>query len=714
MSPKPTVLIVDDDAHLRKTLTDILRVKGYTPAPVTTGRGALDSVQAQTPAVALIDLRLEDMSGLEVMSRIRRLSPRTECIVLTGHASQASAIEAIHLGAYGYLQKPYDVEQLLLTIRHALERQEAQKHSQRLLEQQLIVNRLALALGEAHDLQRVFYTVYDHVRDLMDAEAFIVSFYDSQARLFRAGYVVSSGQVLDVSGFPPIPLEEPGRGTQSRVIHSGQPCYVADYRRAADQVQSEHTITPDQQVVAGPPPDDEVERTRSLICVPMKVEGRIIGVMQAQSYQLDAYTPADVELLSALANVAAIAVQNARLFQDLQDQIHTQRETQMKLIQAEKMAALGQLAGGIAHDFNNLLTVIHISSRLLEKELRPQDPLWIHVQRIQDAGQRAVALTRQLLSFSRKEVVEPRLLDLNEIIHDLSKMLRRIIGEDVELEMALADDLWPVRADPSQVDQVLMNVVVNARDAMPGGGRLTLETANVTLDKRHADRHLDARPGEHALLAITDTGLGMDEATQARIFEPFFTTKEQGKGTGLGLATVYGIVTQGGGHIVVDSRPGQGATFRLYWPRAEVQDRGQAEAEDAAVAPAPPSASPATILVVEDSDDVRELTVSILREEEYRVLAAGDGAEALRLAGDHEGPINLLLTDVVMPHLSGKELADQIKGRRPEIKVLYASGYTDDKIAHHGVLEAGVAFLRKPFTLENLTDKVRSVLDSGA
>ena len=838
MSKKPGILIVDDDAHLRQTLADILRVKGYAPSTATTGRAALDAVRAEMPAVALIDLKLEDMSGLEVMGRIKQVAPRTECLVLTGHVSQASAIEAINLGAYGYLQKPCDVEQLLLTIRRAIEKREtvdalreseeryrslferipiglyrtavggqlldvnpalaemlgypdgeslrrtkaatgyvraadrrqwaieieqkgivrdheaewycadgctlwvresavavrdeagqilhyegvvediserrqAQKRIQRLLDQQITVNRLALALGETTDLRQVMHIVHEHVRELMDAAAFIVSFYESRAQLFRAGFVVSQGQVMDVAAFPPVPLEPPGRGTQSQVIHTGQSYYAPDFRQAMSKAQAEVTITPDHTVVAAPPPEDErQDSTNSALFVPMKVAGQIIGVMQVQSYRLDAYALADVELLSSLANVAAIAVQNARLFQDLQDQNRTQRETQAQLIQAEKMSAVGQLAGGIAHDFNNLLTVIHLSTRLLERQLRPEDPLWTHVHRIQDAGQRAAALTKQLLSFSRKEVIEPRVLNLNEVIHDLSKMLQRIIGEDIELVIKPADDLWRIHADPSQLDQVLMNVVVNARDAMPSGGTLTIETANQALDEIYAAHHLDALPGEHVLLAITDTGIGMDNAVKGRVFEPFFTTKERGKGTGLGLATAYGIVTQSRGHIAVDSEPGLGTTFRIYLPRAEETVAAQ-EAALSAIRPRVGRGAE-TILVVEDSGDVRDLTVSILRDEGYQILAAGNGLDALRLARGYEGPIHLLLTDVVMPQMSGQELAEKLKSQHPEIRILYLSGYTDDKIAHHGVLDPGVAFLRKPFALESLTQKVRAVLDSGA
>jgi two-component system cell cycle sensor histidine kinase/response regulator CckA len=366
----------------------------------------------------------------------------------------------------------------------------------------------------------------------------------------------------------------------------------------------------------------------------------------------------------------------------------------------------------VAHDFNNLLTIIHLSTRLLERKLQPEDPLREHVRHIEDAGQRATSLTRQLLAFSRREIVEPQVLNLNQVLGELDKMLRRLISEDIELTTRLADDPWPVQIDPTQVEQVVINLAVNAHDAMPGGGKLTIETANVVLDAAYAAQHLEVEPGEYVMLAVSDTGVGMNDEIKAHLFEPFFTTKERGKGTGLGLATVFGIAKQNGGHIWVYSEVGQGTTFRIYLPRA-------AEVADGPPAPArPPQAMAArgteTLLVVEDEPQVRELTRNILRDQGYQVLTASDGVEALQVAEAHEGPIHLLLADVVMPRLSGKALADQLLLAHPEMRVLYTSGYTDNTITHRGVLAEGIAFLSKPFELETLAHKVRDVLDGRA
>ena len=385
------------------------------------------------------------------------------------------------------------------------------------------------------------------------------------------------------------------------------------------------------------------------------------------------------------------------------------RQTEERFVQAQKMEAVGRLAGGIAHDFNNLLTAIIGSSELLLEGLSAHDQRREDLEEIRKAGQRAAGLTRQLLAFSRQQVLEPRVLDLNELIVDLEKMLRRLIGEDVDLRTVLAPELGAVRADPGQLEQVIMNLTVNARDAMPLGGKVTIETANADLDETYAAAHAPVVSGPYVMLAVSDTGTGMTPDVKAHLFEPFFTTKEQGKGTGLGLATVYGIVKQSEGYVWVYSELGQGTTFKIYLPRA---------AQDVTSSP-PKAASPSstrgseTVLVAEDEEAVRKLTRRVLEAQGYTVLAAADGPEALRLAHTHAGPIHLLLTDVVMPSMSGRELAELVVSTRRETKVLYLSGYTDDAVIRHGVLEPGVAFLQKPFTPQTLARKLREVLDGG-
>ncbi len=383
------------------------------------------------------------------------------------------------------------------------------------------------------------------------------------------------------------------------------------------------------------------------------------------------------------------------------------RNLEQQLRQAQKMEAVGRLAGGIAHDFNNLLTVINGYSELLVAQLREESPLKKAVEEIKQAGERAAALTRQLLAFSRQQVLEPKVLDLNEVVSHMERMLSRLLGEDVQLQTVLGSDLWNVKADPGQVEQLVMNLAVNARDAMPEGGNLTLETSNVFLDESYANIHSPMPPGPYVMLSVSDTGVGMDKETLSRVFEPFFTTKGQGKGTGLGLSTVYGVVKQSGGFIWVYSEPGKGATFKVYLPRAE----GLKDVQGKAASPHEDLRGDKTILVVEDDESIRKLAVEILRQHGYTVLSAGDGEEALRTAGGHKGEIDLLLTDVVMPKIGGRELCKQLQQLRPATKVLYSSGYTDNAIVHHGVLDPGTAFLQKPYSPISLARKVKDVLD---
>ena len=376
--------------------------------------------------------------------------------------------------------------------------------------------------------------------------------------------------------------------------------------------------------------------------------------------------------------------------------------------QAQKMEAVGRLAGGVAHDFNNLLTAILGSADLVLDTLPTGAPERDEIAEIRKATLRAADLTRQLLAFSRQQVIAPTVLNPNAVVADMDKLLRRLLGEDVELRTTLATDLATVKADQNQLEQVLLNLAVNARDAMPGGGKLTIETQNVELDQDYVRGHLSAQPGPYVMLAVSDTGVGMDAATQARIFEPFFTTKEKGKGTGLGLATVYGIVKQSGGWIWVYSEPGRGTTFKVYLPRV-----AEAAAPAAPTPPAPASVRGSeTVLVVEDDELIRKLVQKVLKANGYTVLVAGSGGDAEQVAGQHQGPIHLLMTDVVLPGLNGREVARRLTAARAGIRVLYLSGYTDDAIVHHGVLEPGVAFLQKPFAPTALSRKVREVLDS--
>ena len=384
------------------------------------------------------------------------------------------------------------------------------------------------------------------------------------------------------------------------------------------------------------------------------------------------------------------------------------RAEQVRL--AQRMETIGRLSSGLAHDFNNLLTAILGQCDLLLRRLPEGEPARKGIEEIRTAGERAAGLTRQLLAYSRRQVLKPRVIDLNASVTSMVPMLRRLIGETIDLNPTLQTDLGRVEADPSQVEQIIMNLVVNARDSMPHGGRVVVETSNADLDETFAKRHVPTRPGSYVMLAVSDTGVGMNKATLARIFEPFFTTKQLGKGTGLGLATVYGIVKQSDGYIWVYSEPGMGSTFKIYLPRVDAE----VSLEDARETPPPLPSGSETVLLVEDDRTVRMLAGEMLRMNGYTVLQARDGREALDLVRRHGQPIHLLLTDVVMPEMSGRQLAKWVADIQPGIRVLYMSGYTDGVIAHHGVLDAGVAYLQKPFTADFLARKVREVLDARA
>jgi signal transduction histidine kinase len=493
-------------------------------------------------------------------------------------------------------------------------------------------------------------------------------------------------------------------GLTGRVLLTGKPLLIA-------------RTTPDELAAPADRHRGMIERlkVRSVMAVPLRSEGNPIGVViMSRSEPGRPYTGEDLELLDDITSHASIALTNGMLLDQVRRELAERkraeahlRATEEQLRQAQKMEAIGRLAGGVAHDFNNILSVILGHATLLIEDLPADAPMREDLEEIRTASQSAAALTARLLAFSRQQLVQPAILDLNEVLEGMEKMNRRLLGEDIDYATVTVRDLYRVKADRGHVEQVIMNLVVNARDAMPRGGRLVLRAENVELDAQYALEHFDATPGPHVMLAVSDTGIGMDRETQLRLFEPFFTTKDRGKGTGLGLSTVFGIVKQSGGSIYVESELGRGTTFRIYLPATD-----ELEGEPSQRVPAAALDGSETVLLVEDDEQVRAVTRLILARKGYRVLEARDGLEALKLAEAAGDPLDLLLTDVVMPNMGGRELADRLLALRPGLPVLYMSGYTDDAIVHHRVLDPGVMLLQKPVTPDALLRKVRAVLES--
>ena len=442
------------------------------------------------------------------------------------------------------------------------------------------------------------------------------------------------------------------------------------------------------------------------------------GVVDAVTHAMELSLPFDVEFRSRGRGTSEIrwVASQAQVFCDdrgrparmlgiVQD-ITERKRLESQFLQAQKMEGIGRLAGGVAHDFNNLLTAILGYIEMANHKLPQENPAHEYFHSIRHAAERSAALTRQLLAFARRQITEPRVVDLNDLIRQMHDLLRRVIGEDIELRTITRPDLGAVRLDPAQFEQVLMNLVINARDAMPDGGVLSIETANVDLDEHYARQHQAVMPGPYVMLAVSDTGIGMTEEVSSHLFEPFFTTKPPGKGTGLGLATCYGIIKQNGGHIWVYSEYGRGSTFKIFLPRtaAAVASEAPAELPDVTLT------GHETVLVVEDEPLVRAITVETLETLGYKVLQAGSGDEALAVAHEHDEPIDVLVTDVVMPGMGGPALSARLHRERPTLRVLYVSGYTDDAIVHHGVVEPGVQFLQKPFALATLARRIRELL----
>ncbi len=712
------------------------------------------------------------------------------------------------------------------------ERKEAEAQLQRLLDRQMAVNRLALAIGDTQNLERIYHIIYEHVVELMDSHAFIVSTYDDVKREIRAGYVISHHQeIVDVSEFPPLPLGEPGSGTQSQVIHSGEPLYVPDWRAAMQKANVEYRVAENGSVHEGPPPQEDKEITQSGILVPMKVEGKTIGVLQVQSHKKDAYSQEDVDLLASLGNVAAVAIQNSRLYNRLQQELVERRriesalresearyrllfnsasdsifihdlngkilevnqracerlgysreellnmspadidapeyveeiekyleqigqhdhrliesvhvrkdgtrfpvelstrfiyyndqpalftvarditerkEIQRRLRQQERLAAVGQLAGGIAHDFNNLLTTIILYAQmpLSQPDLSPRVRQSLDV--IQGESQKAAELIQQILDFSRRGMMKSKPVDLKPFIQESLYMLRRTLPATIDLQLSLEYEAhYVVNADPTRIQQALMNLVLNARDAMPAGGKIEIRIRRHTFSAETMPV-AEMAPGRWVSLTVADEGTGISDEVFSHLFEPFYTTKEPGEGTGLGLAQVYGIVKLHHGYIDVQTRVGEGSAFHLYLPEHEGVHAERTAPKQEAL----PRGRGERLLIAEDEVGVRQAIEEILEPLGYHICATADGRAALTAYHEHEGNFDLVITDLVMPEMDGMLLARNLRDIDPALKIIGITGYAvvDDL---EDVRDGHVwdAIIQKPFEVRLLAEKVRAILD---
>ena len=533
---------------------------------------------------------------------------------------------------------------------------------------------------ETHNLDELLKLIHNSISKLLYAENCFVALHDPITDRMNFEFWVDK--------FDPCPPPQPvGKGFSSYILGTGQPMLL-------DRQLTDEMVRQGKVEMSG-------TSSASWLGVPLRTASRTIGVLVVQHYEDEhAYDDRDLEFLVSVGSQMALAIERKRAETNL-------RETEDQLRQSQKMESIGTLAGGIAHDFNNLMTAVNGYSQLALRSLKADDPIRPRIEEIKKAGERAASLTRQLLAFSRKQILQPKVLDLNAVIAGLGKMLPRIIGEDIDLHIELSASLGTLKADPGQIEQVLLNLAVNARDAMPGGGCLTIKTENVSFDEKFAQRHLVVEPGHYVMLSVSDNGCGMDAETRTHIFEPFFTTKEIGKGTGLGLSTVYGIVKQSGGSIWVYSEAGQGTTFKIYLPRLDQVVETEEPIDSLDSVPR----GHETILLVEDEQVVLNLSKEVLEEYGYAVITAPNGKEGLQICKDFEGQIDLVITDVVMPYMSGRELAENVGSLRPGTRVLYMSGFTDDAIVRHGVLDDGMCFIQKPFSPAALALRAREVLD---
>jgi PAS domain S-box-containing protein len=746
------LLLAEDDAVFRKLLVSFLRRCGYDVVVARDGLEAWQELQGpDAPRIAVLDWMMPGLDGVEICRRLRATPDRdcyTYVLLLTSRSSRADLLTGLGAGADGYLTKPFDPQELEARLRAGRRIVEAEASLHSALEWRraiFVASRDSILISRAEDGRIVdtnaaaeeltAHTASElsrmNLRDLFSEHSRLSP--DQENGTFFEGEIRRKDNTRLMVEVLQHTIRIDGAAYIQTVVRD-----VSERRRAAEAVM--HSEARLRSFVEHAP-HGIYEST---------IDGSFITVNPALVQMLGYESKAEllsIDVASSLfqsseqrTTLLNLLIQNGgfrgieaiwkrrdgtpitvRLsgrvvcdpngkpnhFEIMAEDVTQQRQLEEQLRQAQKLEAVGCLVGGIAHDFNNLVMIINGYSETVLNALSSRDPLREPLEKIQKAGDRAASLIRQLLAFSRKQVLLPRILNLNTTLSDTANMLQRLIGENIELKTRNSSDLWSVKADAGQIEQALLNLAVNARDAMPDGGQLTLETANVVLDRDFERAHLGARAGEHVMLRVTDTGCGMKPEVLSHIFDPFFTTKEKGKGTGLGLSSVYGVVKQSGGYITVESEPGKGTTFTIFLPRSRETEL-QPESS-----PRPERVGPAseTILVVEDEEAAREVLCDYLEWHGYKVLRARNGVEGLNICRKQPA-IDLIVSDVIMSGgMSGTEMAAQIRKRDPHMKLLFVSGYSDDALLHHGVFDSGVAFLQKPFKMTDLLKQLRRILD---
>ncbi len=747
----PEILVADDNPASLQLLTNILVGKGYRVRPAPDGRMALRSISARLPDLILLDINMPEIDGYEVCRRIKadHVSRNIPVIFISALTDATQKVEGFQAGGVDYITKPFDNDEVLarvnthLTIHH-MQRQMVEQNVK--LEQEVKERKHAESLLQKaqSDLET---RVADRTRELRQINRQLASEIDERRRseqenLRQTRELALLNQVIAASVSETKPeailnivckeLSEAFKAPQSMAAlldkESVRMTFVAEYINDGKCTRSviNHAIVLDEHSdflkMLGQKEVVWVEdiqhdrrlntiadlligrRTCSVLIAPIINQHEAVGWLFIETFEPRSFSLSQIRLCRSVADQVSSVL--TRIWLD-----EERRKLEDQYNQAQKMEALGKLTGGVAHDFNNILTVIMGVTDLMGLQQSQTSPLLPKLNQIHEAASRAADLVRQLLAFSRQQVLQPTVLNLNEVVENFEKMMRLGVGEEIEMATVLDPNLGHVKADSGQIEQVLMNLVVNARDAMPGGGKLTIETANKYLDDTYVRKHMGITPGNYIMVAISDTGVGMDAHTRKHIFEPFFTTKPKGEGTGLGLATVHGIINQSGGHIWVYSEPGMGTCFKIYLQQIEEAVEAQASAR----IPDKTAGGSETILVVEDDDIVRTLVTETLTSFGYTILQADCAYAADEILSLHDGDIEMLLTDVVLPGgESGSQMAERLLNKLPDLKVLFMSGYTDNAIVHHGVLDADVAFIQKPFMPADLARKVRQIMDNPA